>query len=65
VAGPGEVTAVASAHGPILTGDQIDDAFARVRGLAGMPRLMLPEGPSLDEFVTAAITPEAAVPAVR
>jgi flavorubredoxin len=57
-------TAVASAHGPILTGAQIDDAFTRVRGLAGMPRLMLPEGPDLDEFVTAAITPDVAVPAV-
>jgi len=57
-------SAVASAHGPILTGGQIDDAFHRVRGLAGMPRLMLPEQPSLDEFVTVAITPEAVVPAV-
>lgn len=57
-------SAVASAHGPILTGGQIDDAFQRVRGLAGMPRLMFPEQPSLDEFVTAAITPEMSVPGV-
>ena len=56
--------AVASAHGPILTGTQIDDAFERVRGLAGTPRLMLPEEPTLDEFVTAAISPDVPVPAV-
>ena len=46
--------AVASAHGPILTGDQIADAFERVRALAAQPRLMLPEGPHLDDVVTAA-----------
>src|SRR5688500_17360575 len=57
-------SAVDSAHGPILTGCQIDDAFRRVRRLAGMRRLMLTEGPSLDEFVTAAIMPEAVVSAV-
>jgi flavorubredoxin len=57
-------SAVASAHGPILTGTQIDDAFERVRGLAGTPRLMLPEQPTLDEFVTAAISPDVPVPAV-
>jgi hypothetical protein len=55
-------SAVASAHGPILTGAQIDDAFARVRTLAGTPRLTLPDAqPTLDEFVTAAITPDTAM----
>ena len=57
-------SAVASAHGPILSGSQIDDAFDRVRSLAGMPRLMLPEQPTLDEFVTAAISPDVPVPAL-
>jgi flavorubredoxin len=48
--------AIASAHGPILTGDQIDDAQQRIRALAGQPRLVLHQGADLDEFVTAAIT---------
>ena len=47
---------VASAHGPLLTGAHIDDAFARVGALAGQPRLMLPGQPSLDEFVDVAIS---------
>ena len=29
-----------------------------------MPRLVLPDEPTLDEFVTAAITPDVPVPAV-
>jgi hypothetical protein len=31
---------VASAHGPVLTGEAIPDAFDRVRALAGEPRTM-------------------------
>ena len=34
--GPGAHT-VASAHGPVLRGDRLDDAFDRLRGLAGAP----------------------------
>lgn len=46
---------VASAHGPVLTGDEITDAFARVRTLAGAPRIMPPGQETLDEIVDAAI----------
>ena len=45
---------VASAHGPVLTGTQIEDAFDRVRALAGTPRLMGPDQATLDELVAAA-----------
>jgi flavorubredoxin len=54
---------VLSAHGPILTGAQIDDAFDRVRALAGTPRLMAPGQAALDELVAAAIAPAAMAPA--
>lgn len=44
-------TAVASAHGPILTGSAIHDAFDRVRSLAGQPRVVLPGQSALDELL--------------
>lgn len=48
--------AVATAHGPVLTGADIDDAFDRVRALAGQPRLFGPGQADLDAMVAAAIT---------
>jgi flavorubredoxin len=45
--------AVASAHGPILTGAAITDAFVRVRGMAGQPIVEPPGQPLLDELVAA------------
>jgi hypothetical protein len=45
------ILTVASAHGPVLTGDAIHDAFRRVRALAGQPNLTVPEQPSLDELL--------------
>lgn len=47
---------VASAHGPVLTGAAITDAFDRVRALAGAPRIMGPGQAVLDELVAAATT---------
>ncbi|HVL85048.1 MAG TPA: MBL fold metallo-hydrolase [Pseudonocardia sp.] len=47
-------TTIASAHGPVLTGDAITDAFDRVRALAGTPRIMGPGQAVLDELVAAA-----------
>ncbi|HVL83074.1 MAG TPA: MBL fold metallo-hydrolase [Pseudonocardia sp.] len=47
--------AVASAHGPVLRGDAIPDAFARVRALAGEPIVEPPGQPLLDELVAAAL----------
>jgi flavorubredoxin len=54
---------IASAHGPILTGNAIGDAFDRVRALAGQPRLMGPDQSVLDEMLAATIVvPEQAQP---
>jgi flavorubredoxin len=44
-------TVVASAHGPVLTGTSIHDAFDRVRTLAGQPRLLPPGQELLDEIL--------------
>lgn len=45
--------AVATAHGPVLTGGYIHDAFDRVRSLAGQPRIMPPGQSLLDEILAA------------
>jgi flavorubredoxin len=42
---------VASAHGPVLVGDTIHDAFDRVRTLAGQPRMAPPGQELLDEIL--------------
>lgn len=44
-------TAIASAHGPVLTGQFIPDAFARVRALAARPVLDQPDQSMLDELL--------------
>lgn len=49
--------AVATAHGPILVGDQIHDAFDRVRSLAGQPRIVPPGQEALDAILAAALEP--------
>ncbi|HVY09094.1 MAG TPA: MBL fold metallo-hydrolase [Mycobacteriales bacterium] len=45
------LVAVASAHGPVLHGDAIPDAFERIRGLAGAARVQPPGQPLLDQIV--------------
>ena len=52
--------AIASAHGPVLRGDQIHDAFDRVRSLAGEPRIVPPGQEALDAILAAAVTEPAA-----
>jgi flavorubredoxin len=42
---------VASAHGPVLVGAEIDDAFDRVRSLAGRPRVVPAGQSALDELL--------------
>jgi flavorubredoxin len=49
------LAAVASAHGPVLSGDAIPDAFDRVRAMAGEPIAVPPGQPLLDELVAAAL----------
>jgi flavorubredoxin len=46
---------VASAHGHVLRGGDIHDAFDRVRGLAGQPRFVPPGQSLLDELLAATI----------
>jgi flavorubredoxin len=50
------LTAVASGHGPVLRGDAIDDAFARVRAMAGAPIVPPPGQPLLDQILAGAMT---------
>ena len=52
--------AIASAHGPILVGDQIHDAFDRVRTLAGEPRIAPPGQEALDAILAGVIEQPAA-----
>jgi flavorubredoxin len=47
------LAAVASAHGPILRGDRIADAFARTAALATQPVLPTPGQAMLDELLSA------------
>lgn len=47
------ITAVASAHGPILRGDRIAAAFARTTALAAQPALPTPGQAMLDELLAA------------
>ena len=48
---PCGATTVASAHGPLLSGDAIDDAFDRLRALAGAPIIPTPGQELLDELI--------------
>lgn len=48
---------VASAHGPVLTGVSIHDAFDRVRGLAGQPIVPRPGQWALDDILATTIVP--------
>jgi flavorubredoxin len=46
---------VASAHGPVLRGEALEDAFDRVRGLAGAPIIPLPGQELLDTLLAATL----------
>jgi hypothetical protein len=46
-----------SAHGPVLRGDQIADAFARTRALAGAPIPALPGNDVLELLQQVLLTP--------
>ena len=49
------VLAVASAHGPVLTGDAIRESFEAVRRLAGQPIIPAPGQELLDELINQVI----------
>ena len=51
---------VASAHGPVLRGEQLDDAFDRLRGLAGAPIIPTPGQELLDSLIASTLTEAAA-----
>jgi hypothetical protein len=42
---------VASAHGPVLRGERLDDAFDRLRALAGQPVIPTPGQELLDTLL--------------
>jgi flavorubredoxin len=48
-------TVTASAHGPVLRGSRLDDAFDRVRALAGAPLIPLPGQELLDTLLASAL----------
>lgn len=48
-------TTIASAHGPVLRGDLIDDAFDRLRALAGAPIIPTPGQELLDQLVASTL----------
>jgi flavorubredoxin len=50
------VLAVASAHGPVITGDAIHEAFDVVRGLGGRPNLQGPGQELLDQLIAGVLT---------
>lgn len=52
---------VASAHGPVLRGRQLDDAFDRLRALAGAPIIPTPGQELLDELIATTLVEPAAV----
>ena len=52
-------TTVASAHGPVLRGGALDDAFDRVRGLAGAPIIPTPGQELLDTLVATTLVESA------
>ena len=52
--------AVASAHGPVLRGTQLDDAFDRLRGLAGAPIIPTPGQELLDSLLATTLVDAAA-----
>jgi len=51
-----DFTATASAHGPVLRGKAIDDAFTRVVAMAGQPIVDPPGSETLEEMLAATIT---------
>jgi len=48
-------TTVASAHGPVLGGELLDDAFDRLRGLAGSPIIPTPGQELLDTLIASTL----------
>jgi len=52
---------VATAHGPVLTGSAIHDAFDRVRGMAGEPIVPRPGQSVLDELLAQVLASDGSV----
>lgn len=51
---------ILSAHGPILTGSAIHDAFDRIRTMATTPRVVPPGQSLLDEILAGTLVEAAA-----
>jgi flavorubredoxin len=54
-----DITTIAACHSPIIEGDFIDRAFARVRELPSLAPIPLPDQAVLDQIVAASAVPQA------
>ena len=52
-----DITTIAACHSPVIEGDYIEKAFARVRQLPGLPPMELPDQSVLDQIIAATAQP--------
>jgi flavorubredoxin len=53
-----DITTVAACHSPVIEGDYIDKAFARVRELPSLDPIPLPDQSVLDQIIAASAQPQ-------
>jgi flavorubredoxin len=52
-----DITTIAACHSPVIEGDHIEKAFARVRELPSLPPMELPDQSVLDQIIAASAQP--------
>jgi hypothetical protein len=53
-----DITTIAACHSPVIEGEFIDRAFARVRELPSLAPIPLPDQSALDQIVAASAVPQ-------
>jgi hypothetical protein len=53
-----DIATVACCHSPVIEGDYIDKAFARIRALPSLDPIPLPDQSVLDQIVAASAQPQ-------
>jgi hypothetical protein len=53
------IKTVAACHSPVIEGEYIERAFARVRELPSLPPMPLPDQSVLDQIIAASAVPQA------
>jgi hypothetical protein len=53
-----DITTIAACHSPVIEGEFIDRAFARVRELPSLAPIPLPDQNALDQSVAASAVPQ-------